>query len=317
MSRTAALTVVIPTMNRPDSLERTLRHMADGSVTPRQIVVVDQSTDTSLRDGNKKIAGKFRQIFERFDYVYQEVASLTKARNTGLLYVENETIVFADDDIDVETDTLANVDRLMHNPTIAMIGGLDRLTRRSESNIGYLLGTKSYFRRKTGHVTRSMLGRYPDDLDGQTATQWAQGFFFVVRKSLIEKWGCRWDENLTSYAYAEDLDFSFSYYKHAKAEGLRCILDPTVGVNHLATLEYRIPGEKSLYMYLVNRAYLSHKHRMGLRGEIAGAWCNLWRLVEHVVRRQQPGTFAKAWLRSVRYRREINGGHLDYDKFMK
>lgn len=317
MNKTVPVTIIIPTMNRPDSLERTLAQIADGTMQPRQAVIIDQSPDESVRVGNLRVTEKFKSLFVDIGYVYQQVASLTKARNEGLRHADNDIIIFADDDIDVDPDTVANVYDLMQDKTIAMIGGLDRLTRHSESNVGYLLGTKSYLRRNIGHVTRSMLGRYPDNIAGQTETQWAQGYFFVVRKSLIEKWDCSWDENLTSYAYAEDLDFSFSYFKHAKAAGLKCILDPRVIVEHLATLEYRIPGAKSLYMYIINRKYLSHKHKMGVRGEIASAWCNLWRLVEHMVKRQQPKVFAKAWIQSFRYRKEINAGHLDYDKFMK
>ena len=313
----ALISVIIPTMNRPDSLKRTLEHFAVGKVKPQQIIVVDQSQDEVTRKRNSDILHGLSESFKDLRYVYQELPSLTKARNTGLSYTENEIIVFADDDIDVTVDTLANINGIMQDPTVAMIAGIDRLTRQSKSNLGYLLGTKSFRKRKIGHVTLSMLGRYPDNVDGRIETQWAQGFFFVVKKSLLEKWHCLWDENLTSYAYAEDLDFSFSYYKHAKAEGLKCVLDSNVIVDHLASLEYRIPGEKSIYMYLINRAYLSHKHNMGLKGSIASCWCNFWRFIEQVVGRKQARTFIKAWYCTIKYHKEIIKGNLDYDKFMK
>ncbi len=313
----ASISVIIPTMNRPDSLERTLRHITEGTVKPKQIVIVDQSQDDNICLRNRSILNAFSDYIEVLSYVFQKTPSLTKARNAGVLHAKNEILIFADDDIDVETDTIANVAEIMRDSQIAMIAGIDKLTHNSSSNIGYLLGTKSFLNRRIGHVTYSMLGRYPDNITGQVETQWAQGYFFVVRKSLLKKWNCQWDENLTSYAYAEDLDFSYTYYKRAKAEGLKCVLDSRVSVNHLATLEYRIPSEKSLYMYIINRAYLSHKHHMGTVGRIASTWCNFWRLIEQIVGRRQAYTFARAWLKSIVYRKEIIAGNLDYNKFMK
>ena len=123
-------------------------------------------------------------------------------------------LVCSDDDVEVYADTLKNVYDLFQNPQIPMIAGLDDCAAKSTSKIGYLLGTKSFFKRKIGHVTASMLGRFPaQQVKGEVDTQWAMGFFFAVRTPLLKKWNIKWDENLTGYAYAEDLDFSYSYYK--------------------------------------------------------------------------------------------------------
>ena len=311
------VTIIIPTMNRSESLDRTLRGFFEGECTPNQIVIIDQSQTQKKRDKNQEVVRNYYDFCNKQVYEYQKVPSLTKARNLGISKVENEIVVFADDDIDVNVETLKNVYAIMQDEKIAMIAGIDELTSSSSTNIGYILGTKSYSKRNMGHVTLSMLGRYPDNIQKQTETQWAQGYFFVVRKSLMDKWNCHWDENLTSYAYAEDLDFSFGYYKHAHAEGLKCVLDPLVKVKHLATKEYRIPSTKSIYMYVINRAYLSHKHGMGIIGFLASCWCNLWRLVQSIVLHQDFRTMACAIWCSFKNRKDIYIGNLDYDKFMK
>lgn len=311
------ITIIIPTMNRSESLDRTLKCIFKGKYTPNQIVIIDQSQAQEKRTENQKILCKYKDCCEKRIYEYQQNPSSTKARNLGISKVENEIVVFSDDDIDVNVDTLKNVYAIMQDKEIAMIAGIDELTSSSATNIGYFLGTKSYRKRNIGHVTLSMLGRYPDNVQKRTETQWAQGYFFVVRKSLMDKWHCCWDENLTSYAYAEDLDFSFGYYKHAHAEGMKCILDPSVKVKHLATKEFRIPSSKSIYMYIINRAYLSHKHGMGFSGLLASSWCNIWRLVQNIVVRKNFKTLANAIWCSLRYYKEIKLGKLDYDKFIK
>lgn len=310
------ISVIIPTMNRPESLDRTLKCIAEATDVPQQIVVVDQSQNEETQELNKAVLAKYNKIKSQV-YEYQQITSLTKARNLGLSLATSEILVFSDDDVDTPAFIFSNIASLMQDEKVAMIAGLDDLTQQSKTNIGYFLGTKSYVNRKIGYVTSSMLSRYPDNVTSQIETQWAQGYFFVVRKSCLNRWQIRWDENLTSYAYAEDLDFSYAYYKQAKKEGLRCILDPSVHVKHLATLEYREPCTKSTYMYIVNRKYLAHKHRMGFIGVLGRNWCEFWRFVERVVGRKEPKTFLKAYLCKFKYGKEINAGNLDYEKFMR
>lgn len=310
------ISVIIPTMNRPESLDRTLKYMASGSDVPKQVIIIDQSQTEEKRQGNIQVANKYRSAFESVVTEYQQVPSLTKARNFGYTFATEEIVVLSDDDVDVHPDTFANVASIMVDDKIAMIAGIDELSQVSRTNIGYILGTKSYINRNIGHVTLSMISRYPDSIESQIETQWAQGYFFVVRKSLMDKWNTRWDENLTSYAYAEDMDFSYAYFKHAKKEGLMCVLDPSVNVKHLATLEFRIPNAKNAYMYVLNRAYLCHKHDMGVSGVLACWWCDLWRLVQRLVTRQNAGAFAHAMWCKIRYHKDIVNGNLDYDKFM-
>lgn len=237
---------------------------------------------------------------------------MTKARNLGRRQATEDIVVFSDDDILVYDDTLINVRNIMRDSSVSMIAGIDDNASASRTDIGYLLGTKSFKNRKIGHVTKSMLGRYPDNIRGQVATQWAMGYFFVVRKNLLDKWDLKWDERLTSYAYAEDLDFSYSYYKKSVEEGLKCVLDERVRVKHMVSKEFRIPGKKSTYMYVCNRYYLSCKHRMGPSSKIAMRWANFWRLTERIIRKEKPEDMRNAIRYCKKHKKEIESGKFDY-----
>lgn len=272
------MALLIPTMNRPESLERTLENFFEGEIIPDEVVVVDQSTGVDVRIKNEKIVLKYASKANMI-YRYQEEPSLTKARNTAVKLSNCEIIIFSDDDVDVKKNTLKNVRDIMVDKSIAMIAGVDELTVQSNSKIGYLLGTKSYKKRHIGHVTGSMLGRFPDIVTEKTNTEWAMGFFFVVRKSLLDAWNLWWDEKLTSYAYAEDLDFSYSYYKKCKEKNLQCIMTNKVVVQHLASKEFRIPSRKHIFMYIINRAYLLYKHEMGKKAELLMNWSNICFLI--------------------------------------
>lgn len=309
-SEVLPISILIPTMNRPKTLERTLKSYLQAEYIPAQIVVVDQSGE-SLRAKVQQVVEKYASIAE-IEYVYQEKASLTKARNNAFSCAKEEIVICSDDDIDVYVDTIKKVYDFMQNNSIAMIAGIDDNMIKSSSKIGYFLGTKSFINRNKGHVTYSMLGRFPSKITEYTKTMWAMGFFFVIRKSLVEKWKIEWDEKLIGYAYAEDLDFSYSYYKKAILENLECIMSSSIHVKHLASQEFRTPSRKSTFMYVLNRAYLSYKHQMGWKSEFTMKWCNFWIYFERKLKKNCPQDMKDAMSHLKKYKKEIREGKFNY-----
>lgn len=305
------ISVLIPTMNRPETLKRTIESYLKGRGYPSQIIVVDQSNNKKYMTENKLILEKCPSAINVV-YLYQEKPSLTVARNKALEYAKEEIIICSDDDIEIYEETLNNIFFIMKKKSIAMIAGIDDNTALSKTNIGYVLGTKSYINRKIGHVTLSMLGRYPDNIQGEVETQWAMGYFFVIRKSLIKKWDIHWDEKLLEYAYAEDLDFSYRYYKKAKAQNYKCILHDNVRVKHLVSKEYRIPSCKSTYMFVLHRAYLAHKYGKGIRGQLACQWCNFWKLIQRIFHKENPRDLKEAIKYLIFNRKKIYAGEFYY-----
>lgn len=298
-------------MNRPQTLRQTLESYMAADYLPAQIIVVDQSQAKDVQRHNKRLLEDACAKTETI-YIYQQEPSSTKARNNALQVATQDILVWSDDDVDVYKDTLKNVYDLFQNPQIALIAGINDRVSPSTSHIGYLLGTKSFLKRNIGHVTGSMLGRYPNKVIGEVPTQWAMGYFFAVRTPLLKKWGIEWDEHLSSYAYAEDLDFSYSYYKHAKVENLRCVLSDKVHVIHRFSQEYRTPSKKTTYMYVCNRYYLAHKHKMRC-GKLALLWSNLCMLLFRTIKRQAPKDMLNALIYCAKNKDKIKQGMLELE----
>ena len=141
------------------------------------------------------------------------------------------------------------------------------------------------------------------------------GFFFVVRKSLLNKWDIKWDEKLISYAYAEDLDFSYSYYKQAKKENLKCIIDSRIKVKHNCSREWRVSSKKSTIMFIINREYLSYKHFNTISSRIRTKWANVGVLIERIIKRNKPVEFLKGMYYCDKYRSDIKKGVLHYELY--
>lgn len=304
------ISIVIPTMNRLETLQETIDSYVSGDILPDQIVIVDQTQDEQFRIQIVSMIQKYSEKVQ-IDYIYQNAPSSTKARNIGVDICRNDIIAFSDDDITVQKDTIKNVLDIMKDEGISMIAGINSRDGLSKSRIGYLFGKKSYRKRKIGHVTKAMLGRFPENrVEESVETEWAMGFFFVVRKSLIERWNNFWDEKLTSYAYAEDLDFSYSYYKHSKDEGLKCILNEGVVVEHRVSTEWRVPTRKSTMMYVLNREYLSYKHHMGWQSRILMRWCNFGDFLMRLGKRAEALDLLEAQRVCEKHRKELANGIL-------
>lgn len=64
---------------------------------------------------------------------------------------------------------------------------------------------------------------------------------------------------MTRYAYAEDLDFSLRYCAYAEKAGLSCVLEPSIYVHHLASLEWRTPSDEAVRYFVDNRRRIARK----------------------------------------------------------
>lgn len=172
------LSVIIPTMNRPYSLKRTVEKMLSSIICPAEIIIIDQTQKESICEQNRRLVEWAEAFGTRCCYLYQKEASLTKARNLGIKYATKEILLFSDDDVDVDNTTFENIETLFADPQIALVAGIDNNTTLDKGNLlGYLLGTKSWRKRKIGYVTRSMLGRFPCCVKEDVESEWEMAFY--------------------------------------------------------------------------------------------------------------------------------------------
>lgn len=305
-------------MNRIKSLEQTLDSYLFATYKPTQIVIVDQSATISFRNDIEKMLQKYENLNVKITHIIQETPSLTKARNTGIDNATEDIIVFSDDDVDIKDDTLQHVLNLMSDKNTSMIGGINEGEEINHYSLSsYIFLKASFIKRHYGHVTAAMYSRFPIKCKDETLSEWAMGFFFVVRKHLIKKWDLSFDEHLQSYAYAEDLDFTYSYYKCSIKEGYKCILSNKLIVKHNASQEYRIPSKSSTYMIVLHREYLSHKHHPQIIYKLANLWSNLGFLIYKLIKKEKPIDLIKAQFFCFSHYRDILQGNFHYNEFHK
>lgn len=301
-------------MNRPESLCRTIGYLEKSSNIPDEVIVVDQSQD---RDVAERVRDTCRCTNLNVIYKWNDEPSLTKARNTGYSLAKGDIIVFMDDDVDVDVDTLENAKRLFADDSIAMVGGVSGSLKHDIKLSSVIFGRTSFHRRKKGHVTKAVYGRFPLCTEEYTESEWAMGFLFCVRKELMDRWEIRFDETLRYYAYAEDLDFSYRYYKCAHKENLRCLISSLLHVKHNVSTEYRTPARRHVFMHSVHRWYLSKKLFNSYISQLMVFWADMGYMAFRFIRKESVRDNWDAIKFCIRYRKDIINGNLHYLDYMQ
>lgn len=300
MSELIDLSVVIPTRNRLQSLRNTVASLCEGKCLPSQLIIVDQGDRPILEEEISDIVAEGI----RLDLLYQNVPSITMARNTGIKSARHGIVLFMDDDVLLDDDSILRLNETFKDQTIGLVAAPEAARPKQGKRYASLLGVvflrKKLFQ-KGGYVCKgAVLGRYTEGVDTIAPTEWAMGYFFAVRRSLFERFGIWFDENLISYAYAEDLDFTYGFIKKAAEKGFKAVLNPFIYVDHLGSKEWRIPTQKGVYMYVINRYYLSFKHFKHWYMRALLIWSDIGEFLLRLFERQHPMDLLKAHFLCIR-----------------
>ncbi len=93
------LSIVIPTLNRPNPVENALQSILQQSVPPKEIIVVDSSDNSDT----KTLVSRELQVFLEkgisLRYIWESAKGITHARNVGVRAALGNTVLFMDDDL--------------------------------------------------------------------------------------------------------------------------------------------------------------------------------------------------------------------------
>ena len=136
MSKTNfSISVIIPTHNRSDALDLTLKGLAEQKFNEDWEVFVINNNCT---DNTDQIVNKWRGKFPvSLALLHQNIPGAAAARNAGARQAKGEYLVFIDNDILVEPDFLERHRRaLMENPNSWIVGMVANLPEQENSPFG-------------------------------------------------------------------------------------------------------------------------------------------------------------------------------------
>ena len=85
------ISVIIPTFNRKKTLERAIQSVIDQSLSPFEILIIDDGSN----DGTEQWV---KENFQNIKYIYQNNHGVSSARNTGIENAHGDWVAFLDSD---------------------------------------------------------------------------------------------------------------------------------------------------------------------------------------------------------------------------
>lgn len=262
------LSVIICTMNRYKDLDLTFHSIFDSSIKPYKIIIIDDSDNNST----EKVVDRWKSLIADVKFVHvhpnYESKSLTKARNTGIKYIDDTDIVlFLDDDVTLNRRYLEEIIKTFEEyPEVAGAQGFIMHKYINKNVICKLilclvgsflpsLISASFF---TPIVTKTMEAKYPIFIPKKKKIkecQWLSGANMAYRGSILKNDQFRFDENLISYCLSEDVEFSYKLFKNGK----KLFMNYDAKILHRVSQEFRIPKISRLLMRFGYKKYLINK----------------------------------------------------------
>ena len=217
------LSIIIPTINRPDDLFKTLECLLIQDFKSFQAILVDQSDD----DKSNYIANIYISKWLPLTYYRSAIKSWAQARNFAIDkidYLDNlnisknrktNSVVFLDDDVSFDKDFLTNLNTYISANQEVIWWTWKIKSPAREVSFGkklwiWILG--GWWNQNQQIVTRfgfnQMFDKQPEV---ESNVQWTSGCGMRYRKSVFESWN-RFPKHFLKYSIMEDLFLSYRIF---------------------------------------------------------------------------------------------------------
>jgi glycosyltransferase involved in cell wall biosynthesis len=120
VSKTALISVVIPTRNRVDLLSRCLASLCEQNQdTEFEVLVIDNGST----DQTAAVIREYESRLPSLRGIYAPEPGLHTGRHAGLKAAKGEILVFADDDVEALSSWLSSIREAFKGPGVALVGG--------------------------------------------------------------------------------------------------------------------------------------------------------------------------------------------------
>lgn len=328
MKRSLAISVVIPTLDRPKDLSELLSSLWSQSQPALEIVVIDDSKDNLTTSLVQKSTPEFASIGTKLVYLRGDGSGNTSARNQGIAASSGDAILFLDDDTLLEKNVIQGLAEFLRDHPLALgvqpkIPGFAdywaqprfRIKLENRVNQAAML---SYHAPNMLSVRRSGAAVFPSEVTAVVSAQRMMGCSFCIRRSVLSEFS--FDTNLKKWGCYDDLDLTYRIYR--KYPGSLFVI-PTVAVIHKHSSKSRLPSRPLNRMTTIYWFYIFFKDLSD--GSLLNSLAFLWAMggalfwtvegafVNHEGRRLTPTRYLiRDYLESLWHLRSIRKGHLDF-----
>ncbi|ASJ08378.1 hypothetical protein A3L11_03670 [Thermococcus siculi] len=115
------VSVIIPTRNRIEYLQRVLESLENQTVVPDEVIIVGDQDDVQTQEFIKNLL--LEDLKYRVNFILTKNEGTAKKRNTGFEYSRGEVLVFLEDDVVLEEKYIENAIDLILNHGLDIVSG--------------------------------------------------------------------------------------------------------------------------------------------------------------------------------------------------
>ncbi len=316
----STISILIPTLDRPNDLERALRSIASNTVWPDEVVIVEQGNI----DRTRAVIGIVNAPFRISVYHLWE-KSLARARNLGIKQTKGDIVLFIDDDVELEHGFIEELTTYMNiHASVLGVTGID-LVRCELNTLGQKLMTafSAFFLGASfcgpSRIRRSGYNVLRNCSTETERVEWLSGCAFAVRRSVFNQGFC-FKREFIRWSLGEDAYFSYQVYK--AHPGTLWYL-PALRFKHHQSTASRLTGVQIIRMKVIYR-YIFWRHEIYGRSPILDTVSFVWGqlgliFLELVKSHAHPRTVGALWntyLYVIKNLRSLQFETVDYNRFI-
>ena len=249
MDMSLKISVIIPTLNRKNDLEKTLMSISKCDKLPFEVIIIDQSDN----DETKEFCNNFNVLNIR--YFYTETKSSSLARNIWIdsLNKDSDFVLFLDDDVLLEKDFFTELENFFLNNEKAKwwVANIKSPSRQITlaKRVWLFLLSWSFTTDKT-FVTAWWFNVMPfkNPLHIENV-EWTSGCGMFFRKSVFDEW-FRFEKNFMKYSLMEDCFLSYGIQGKYKNS---LFFVPNIKMTHCESPSSRIANKQRIYQNIIHR----------------------------------------------------------------
>jgi len=213
------VSIIIPTKNKPELIERCLKSINGVTTYPHfEVIIIDNnSTDPDAKKIIDSYPCKKISFMEEFNF--------SKVNNLGAMNANGDYLIFLNNDTEIHSgDWIQNMLYYAEQEDIAAVGPLLKFPDNTVQHAGVVLG----FRGTADHIMRN----YPVDCDGYAGSlTCAREVSAVTAACMMVKKSLFWDVGGFNEHYSiiyQDVDLCLKFI----SRGYRIIVNPRVVITH-------------------------------------------------------------------------------------
>jgi len=228
------ISIIIPTYNRNKVLCNTISNILSFKHQYNELIIVDQ---TKEHDYETRLFLQKLIKNANVKYLYSDTPNLPNARNIGIANANGDAVLFFDDDVEINEDTIPSHISLLSEKNIGSVTGYVENANFGIDNNTYINNIKKiikliiffFFKKKSAYVgSFGIIANFSCKKIKLSDT--CIGCNMSFKKDLLLKAGL-FDINYTGNAYREETDMSI----RLRRLGFKILYNPSASIIHYRT----------------------------------------------------------------------------------